>query len=176
VQIQGTILGGLGMAALIVGTAAAQSNQSANRMMAPDSSFMTKAAQGGMAEVEMGRLAVEKSSNPQVKQFGQRMVNDHTNANRELKQIASQKQVTLPTEMDAKQQSTMNRLSKLSGAQFDRAYMQDMVKDHEEDVAEFQREANNGSDPDVKAFAGKTLPTLKSHLQSAEDTRAQLKK
>jgi putative membrane protein len=70
----------------------------------------------------------------------------------------------------------MNRLSKLSGAQFDRAYMQDMVKDHEEDVAEFQREANNGSDPDVKAFAGKTLPTLQSHLQSAQDTRAQLKK
>jgi putative membrane protein len=145
-------------------------------MMRPDSGFMTKAAQGGIAEVEMGRLALQHASNEKVKQFGQRMVDDHSNANDQLKQLASQKGVTLPTEVNAKQKSTINKLSQLSGSEFDRVYMADMVKDHQEDVAEFQHEANSGNDPDVKAFAGKVLPTLQDHLRMAEDARGQLNK
>jgi putative membrane protein len=173
-EMRRKILAGLGMATLIVGIAAAQSRQSAHRMMRPDSGFMTKAAQGGIAEVEMGRLALQHGSNEKVKQFGQRMVDDHTNANDQLKQLASQKGVTLPSEVNAKQKSTINKLSQLSGPEFDRVYMADMVKDHQEDVAEFQHEANSGNDPDVKAFAGKVLPTLQDHLRMAEDARGQL--
>jgi len=175
-RMQWTILAGLGTATLIVGLAAAQSDQSAQRLMRPDRAFMTAAAQGGIAEVEMGRLAAGHASSDKVKQFGQRMVDDHTKANDELKQLASQKGLTLPTEMNAKQKSTMNKLSKLNGAEFDRAYMRDMVTDHQEDVAEFQRESTNGSDADVKAFAGKVLPTLQEHLRMAQEIEGGLGK
>lgn len=157
---------------LVAGMASAQS---ADRLKRADSTFITNAAQGGMAEVEMGRLAVQKASNNTVKQFGQHMVDDHTKAGEELKAVAAQKGVTAPSTVNAKQKATMDRLSALSGAAFDRAYMDDMVKDHQEDVAEFQREANGGSDADVKAFAAKTLPTLQSHLKMAQDTYAQVK-
>src|SRR5689334_15410130 len=100
----------------------------ANRMTA-DSTFVTKAAQGGMAEVKLGNLAKEKAESPDVKNFGQTMVTDHTKAGDELKQIASSKNITLPTDIDAKDQAKYDRLSKLSGAAFDRAYMRDMVAD-----------------------------------------------
>lgn len=147
---------------------------SANRMGA-DQSFVTKAAIGGMAEVKLGQLATQKASNADVKKFGQQMVDDHGKANDELKQLASQKGITLPTDVDAKQQATYDRLSKLSGAEFDKAYMHDMVTDHHEDVSEFQKESRSGSDPDVKAWATKTLPTLQHHLQMAESTNAKVK-
>jgi putative membrane protein len=103
------------------------------------------------------------------------MVDDHSKANEKLKGVASQKGIAAPSAVNAKQKATMDRLSNLSGAAFDRAYMQDMVKDHEEDVAEFQREANSGADPDVKNFASKTLPTLQEHLKMAQDTYAKVK-
>ena len=163
----------LGVAALTVASVAAQ--QSADRMMPSDSKFITAAAQGGKAEVEMGRLAVQHASDPAVKQFGQRMIDDHTNANEELKQIASRKGITLPDQVNAKQKSTIDRLSRLNGAEFDRAYMEDMVRDHQEDVADFQHEADKGNDSDVKTFAGKTLPTLQDHLKMAQSTNSQLK-
>jgi putative membrane protein len=104
------------------------------------------------------------------------MVDDHGKANDELKKLASQKGITLPTDLDAKHQATYDRLSKLSGADFDRAYMADMVKDHHEDVNEFRKESQSGSDPDVKAWAAKTLPTLEHHLQMAESTNGKVKK
>jgi len=160
---------------LLVSIAGAQQN-TANRMTSADNSFVTKAAQGGMAEVQLGNLAQQKASNPQVKEFGQRMVTDHTKANDELKSLVASKGITLPTSLDSKDQATMDRLSKLNGAAFDRAYMEDMVKDHKEDVSEFKREADHGSDPDVKAFASKTLPVLQEHLQLAETTVNQVKK
>ena len=147
---------------------------SANRMAGSD--FLTKAAAGGMAEVKLGQLATEKASNPDVKAFGQQMVDDHGKANSELKDLASKKGVTLPSDIDAKHQATYDRLSKLSGAEFDRAYMQDMVADHREDVSEFRRESKNNSDSDVKAWAAKTLPTLEHHLQMAESTNSKVKK
>ena len=101
-------------------------------------------------------------------QVGERMVNDHSKANDELKQIASSKGVDLPNDLNAKDKMLKERLSKLSGDSFDKAYMQNMVKDHRKDVAEFSKESRSASDPEVKQFAGKTLPTLKEHLQKAE--------
>lgn len=135
---------------------------------ASDKAFMMKAAQGGLAEVQLGQLAVDKAQDADVKAFGQRMVDDHGKANDQLKSIAQQKGVTLPTDLDAKDKAAKDRLSKLSGAQFDRAYMRDMVSDHKKDVAEFKKEANAGKDNDVKNFASQTVPTLESHLQDAE--------
>lgn len=169
-----------GALALGTGLLVAQNpNGSADRMNSAgsaDQSFMMKAAQGGMAEVELGNLAKSNAKSDAVKQFGQRMVDDHTKANDELKSIASQKNVTLPSSMDAKDQATKDRLSGLHGAAFDRAYMADMVKDHRHDIAEFQKEANSGKDPDVKAFASKTLPTLKEHLRLAEKTDSEVRR
>jgi putative membrane protein len=152
-----------------------QSANSANRM-GSDQTFVTKAAHGGMAEVKLGTLATQKASNADVKAFGQQMVDDHSKANDELKQLASTKGITLPTDMDAKEQAKYDRLSKLSGAEFDRAYMKEMVSDHRTDVSEFRRESQSGTDPDVKAWAAKTLPTLEQHLQMAESTDAKVKK
>jgi putative membrane protein len=149
---------------------------SANRMGSADQTFVTKAAHGGLAEVKLGTLATQKAANADVKAFGQQMVDDHSKANDELKQLASTKGITLPTDIDAKDQATYDRLSKLSGAEFDRAYMQHMVADHRTDVAEFRHESQRGEDSDVKAWAGKTLPTLEHHLQMAESTDAKVKK
>jgi putative membrane protein len=129
---------------------------------------MKEAAQGGEAEVQLGQLAQQKAESPDVKAFGQRMVDDHTKANDQLKQVASQKGVTLPSQPDSKDKAEKARLEKMSGAQFDKAYMNYMVSDHKKDVADFQKEASHASDPDVKNFAQTTLPTLQSHLQQAE--------
>lgn len=148
---------------------------SSNRMSA-DSNFATKAAQGGIAEVKLGELAKEKASNSDVKAFGQQMIDDHGKANDELKQLASSKGMTIPSDMDAKDQAKYDKLSKMSGAEFDKAYMQDMVSDHKTDVSEFRRESEHGTDPDLKAWAAKTLPTMEHHLQIAESTNAKLKK
>ena len=140
-----------------------------------DQQFMHKAAQGGMAEVQLGNLAKDHASSQSVKTFGQQMVDDHTKAGNELKDLAAKKNVTLPTDLDAKDQAAMDRLSKLNGAAFDKAYMRDMVADHKKDVAEFQKEANSGKDSDVKDWASKTLPTLQHHLQMAQDTEREVR-
>jgi putative membrane protein len=158
----------------LIPAALAQTN-SANRLHADDSNFVMKAAQGGMAEVELGKLAKDHAASQDVKDFGQRMVDDHSKANDELKSIASKKGISLPTTLSAKDQATVNRLSKLNGKEFDQAYMKGMVADHKTDVAEFQREADHGMDPDLKAFAGKTVPTLQEHLKLAESTDAKVK-
>ena len=135
-----------------------------------DSAWVMKVAKGGMAEVELGKLAAEKAASDEVKKFGQRMVDDHSKANDDLKTLAQNKKITLPADMDPKEKALRDRLSKLSGAAFDRAYMQAMLADHRQDVAEFRKEANSGKDPDVKAFAAKTLPTLEEHLKIAQQT------
>ena len=138
-------------------------------MSAGDHKFAEEAASGGAAEVEMGKLASEKASNDKVKQFGQRMVTDHSRAGNELKTLANKKNMTLPDSPDAKSKAMMDKISKLSGAAFDKAYMQDMVKDHQKDVAEFQKESSNGADPDLKNWAATTLPTLQEHLRMAKE-------
>ncbi len=140
-----------------------------------DRNFLMEAAQGGMAEVELGRLASQKAQNPEVKRFGERMVTDHSKANDELKQLATQKGVTLPTDLGAEQKQEMDRLSKLSGAAFDREYMKLMVEDHDKDVKAFQDEANRATDPDVRSFASKILPIITEHQKVAHDIAAKLK-
>jgi putative membrane protein len=138
-------------------------------------SFAMKAADGGMAEVELGRLAVQKASNDRVKQFGQKMVDDHSKANNDLKAAAGQEGIELPADTSAKHKATMQKLSKLSGAEFDKAYMADMVKDHVEDVKEFEKASKAPGDSPVKTFATNTLPTLKDHLQMARDIDNEVK-
>jgi putative membrane protein len=150
-------------------SAASMSSKSGSNLSASDKKFVRDAAQGGMAEVELGKLATEKASSDDVKKFGQRMVDDHTKAGDQLKQVASSEGVQLPQGLSAKDKLTKERLSKLSGEQFDKAYMADMVKDHTQDVADFQRESKSGSDPAVKDFASQILPTLQDHLKQAKE-------
>ncbi len=129
-----------------------------------DSDFAKKAADGGMAEVTLGQLAADKGSDPRVKEFGQNMVKDHSKANDKLKSVAAKDSITLPADQSAEHKKEADKLSKLSGKDFDQAYTKLMVQDHEEDVAEFKKEAASGSNPDIKAFANDTLPTLQHHL------------
>jgi putative membrane protein len=156
------------------GSPAAKGTSSAS-LSAADKAFVQKAAIGGLAEVEMGKLAQQKAASDQVKQFATHMVDDHSKANDELKQVASGKGITLPSEPDAEHKSKMAKLQKLSGAEFDRAYMDEMVADHKKDVAEFQKQAKSGQDADLKGFASKTLPTLQDHLKMAQSTQAAVK-
>jgi len=137
--------------------------------------FATRAAQGGMAEVELGRLASQKAQNAEVKKFAQMMVQDHTNANTELKSLAGKKNITLPTALDAEHKAVMDKLQGLTGAEFDKAYMDAMVEDHEKTVDLFQAQADDGDDADVKAFAAKTLPKIRQHLEMAEKINGNLK-
>jgi len=135
-----------------------------------DKTFATEAAQGGVVEVELGQLALQKGTSPQVKEFAQRMVTDHTQANQELMQLAKSQNLDLPTQVDAKHKADMDRLRGMNGTAFDTAYMQHMVQDHQKDVAEFQQQAQSGSDPGLKSFAVKYLPVLQQHLQMAQST------
>lgn len=138
------------------------------KLSSSDRKFIMKAAEGGIAEVELGQLASQRASDPQVKQFAQRMVTDHTKANDQLKQIAASKNVQLPADLPAAAKRERDKLSKLSGAQFDREYMSHMTSDHKKDTSEFRSAAKAAKDPDVKQFASTTLPTLEEHLQMAQ--------
>jgi putative membrane protein len=124
-----------------------------SQLSGSDRNFVKKAAQGGVTEVTLGKLALNRAQSADVKQFGRRMVTDHSAANAKLAQVARIKGIALPKSPDKEQKGVINRLSRLSGAAFDRAYMQDMVKDHTKDVAEFQKESTKARDTDVKAFA-----------------------
>ena len=137
-----------------------------------DRRFLEKAAKGGMAEVELGKLAQQRAASEQVKQFGSRMVEDHGKANDQLKRLAEAKGVTLPTGLDASETRLMHRLQNLSGAEFDRVYMKEMLSDHKKDVSEFKSKANGARDADVKSFAETTLPTLQQHLDLAQSVEA----
>lgn len=150
-------------------------DQGASKMMkSADTHFAMKAAQGGMAEVKMGQLAADKASSPDVKAFGQQMVDDHTKANDQLKSIAQEQGITLPTDVNQKQQAMYDRLSKLSGADFDKQYVKGMVMDHEEDVKDFRKEANSGKDEKIKSFASQTLPTLQQHLDKIKGIQSKM--
>jgi putative membrane protein len=137
-------------------------------LSAQDRQFMIQAAQGGMAEVKLGQLAVQRASSDSVKQYAQRMVDDHTQVNNELMQLAQQKSVTLPTDVNSQQKALRTRLGQLSGTNFDKRYIREAgVRAHSQQAALFQREIQQGQDSDVKAFAAKVLPAVKDHLQMA---------
>jgi len=141
-----------------------------------DAKFAIKAAQGGIAEVKLGELAQDKAQNEAVREFGQRMVEEHNKANHRLKEAALKEKISLPKEMDKKDQATYDALAKLSGAEFDKAYVRDVVQDHQDDIAEFGTEARTGQREEIKTFAAETLPTLKEHLKAAKDMRVALMK
>ncbi len=130
-----------------------------------DLAFMNDAGPGSMAEVELGQLAVKHGASAQVKQFARQMIEDHSKAGEDLKQLAQQKKVTLPPGILPQAKQTKEKLSKLNGEQFDREYVKAMVEVHEKDVAAFDASARNATDADVKAFAAETAPTLKHHLE-----------
>lgn len=136
-----------------------------DRAGSADAMFVQEAAKGGMMEVAKGKLAGQHASRDDVKQFAQRMVDDHTKASDELKSIAKGKNITLPPDQpSAQDQAMLDKMGKMDGAAFDRSYIADQVKDHEKTIALFEKEARSGKDAELKAFAEKTLPTLKDHL------------
>ena len=143
-------------------TATTKTESAAGTLSAKDKAFMRNAAKGGMMEVAMGKLAEQNGQSDDVKAFGKRMVADHSKANDELMALAEKKGVKLPSEKPAKQWSS------------DKDYMTMMVKDHEKDLAEFQAEASNGSDPDLKKFAERTAKTVQKHLELAKETQGKL--
>ena len=136
-------------------------------MSSREQKFMMDTALAGMMEVELGRWAAQKGTSEEVKQFGRRMVEDHSKAITELTQLAASKGVTLPTQLDEKHQKNVSKISRLTGAEFDRAYSKMMLKDHENAVSNFEKQSQNAADADLKAFAAKTLPTVQEHLQMA---------
>jgi putative membrane protein len=139
-----------------------------------DIEFATKAAEGGLKEVQFGELAQQQAASEEVKQFGHRMVEDHGQANEQLKQIAQAKGIALPQEMPDEAQQKYEELQQKSGEEFDQAYMDEMVSDHEEDVEAFEQYVETGQDPDLTSFAEQTLPVLQEHLELAQQTQKQI--
>lgn len=148
---------------------------SATPLSKDDKEFITKAAEGGMLEVELGKQVSQKALSPDVKAFGARMVTDHGKANAELNQIATTKGVTLPTQLDKDHQKVLVDITKLSGKKLDKAYAKDMVKDHQDDVKEFRKASADLKDPDLRVWAAKTLTVLEEHLTMAKDVNAKVK-
>lgn len=169
-----TMAAALVAAAMMIGSGSALAQTPRGALSDADRKFVMEAAEGGQMEVELGQLAQQKASSDAVKQFGQRMATDHSKAGQELAQLAAGKGVELPKQPSRKTQMEKDRLSKASGSAFDREYVKMMVKDHEKDVAAFKRQSQQAQDPDLKAWAAKTLPTLEDHLKSIKQIESQV--
>ncbi len=135
----------------------------------PDQKFAADAAKGNQAEIQIGQLAQQKADSPAAKTFGQHLVNDHTAAENQLQQIATKKGLTLDTQPSRAQKSEYDKLNKLSGAAFDKELARYEAKDHKKDISEFEKEANKGSDSDIKGYAQSQISGLQMHLKMAED-------
>lgn len=146
-----------------------------NTKLEDDADWAVKAADGGMEEVALGKLAEEHGTNPKVKELGKMMVADHSKANEELKALAAKKNITLPVAMSEKHQKDHDDLAKKTGADFDREYTKMMVDDHQDDIDEFQKEADHGKDADVKNWAAGKVPVLQHHLEMAKAARDAVK-
>jgi putative membrane protein len=160
---------------LTVLTCAALPAFAADSLSAGDKTFVMKAAQGGMTEVQLGQLAADKATSPDVKAFGSKMVTDHGQANDELKSIATTKGITLPDKLDTKHQAMVDKMKGLSGPAFDKAYVSAMVSAHKKDNALFTKEASSGQDSDIKAFADKTDKVVQMHLSMIQDIQSKMK-
>jgi putative membrane protein len=154
------------------GTAATAAGSQA--LAQQDADFAKDAAIGGRFEVDMGKTAQSKAQSQDVKDFGKHMVDDHGKANDKLAAVAKDLKITLPSALDQKHKDTVDRLSKLSGDQFDREYMAEMVKDHQEDAGKFQKEIASGNNAQLKAFATETLTVIQQHQKMAQDTQSKL--
>jgi putative membrane protein len=155
-------------------TAHPSANNPKKAMDETDQNFMREAAIGNQAEIQLGQMAQEKSGSPEVKSFGQRMVKDHSDTSDKLKNIAESQHISLPVGLDPQHKDVTARLSRLSGPQFDQAYMQLMVQEHTKDVDKFKKEAADAHDDTVKQFAAASLPILQSHLNEAQQVEQQL--
>ena len=140
-----------------------------------DKEWVSQAGMAGLAEVQMGNLALQKAQNADVKAFAQRMVTDHTKSNEELVQLTTAKGLTLPAQLDGEHKAGLDHLTALSGAEFDKAYMEHMVADHGKAVSLFTTGSTSAQDPDIKNFAAKTLPTLQEHARLAGEVSAKVK-
>lgn len=147
---------------------ATASSDSMARAQKEDVDDVIEIASGGMMEVELGKIALQKATSSKVKQFAQMMIDDHTKANDELKALASSKNIVLPETLIDKHQKTVNDVSEETGKKFDKKYMDTMVEDHKNDVDKFRKIADKANDSDIKAFAAKTLPKLIHHREEAE--------
>ncbi len=145
----------------------------ASQMTTDETAIMKDVAADGMLEVQLGQLAERNGSSPAVKDFGKRMMQDHSQANEKLTVVAKECNVTLPKTLSSDQQATEQSLAKLSGKDFDKTYISDMVKDHQKAVDVLQKVATTGSEP-FKAWAAQTLPTVKQHLQIAESLKSRV--
>jgi putative membrane protein len=139
-----------------------------------DKDFVKEAASGGMLEVRLGEYASGNAASDSVKKFGEDMAGDHTKANDQLKTLATQQPIEIPKALSDKDQQVLDRLEKLKGDEFDKAYVDDMVEDHKNDIASFEKEVSQGSDPTIKAFAEKVLPSLRHHFEMAEELKSKL--
>lgn len=139
-----------------------------------DDHFVMDVAATNMAEIELGKVAADKASNSRVKDFANRMVNDHTKAGADLKSLADSKHITLAAMLDAQHTTLRDKLAGTSGAAFDRMYIDEMVKGHQAAVEKFRKESTSGADPDVKAWALKTLPTIEEHYKMAQDLQKEI--
>jgi len=136
----------------------------AQGLSTPEKTFVEKAAKGNFAEVELGKLASQKSNNAQVKAFGQQMINDHSKANDNLKPIADSAHFQWPAQLTGEPKTLYDRLAKLSGPQFDKLYVQAMVQDHQKDAGEYRTESTKAKDPQLKTYITQTLPVVEQHL------------
>jgi putative membrane protein len=152
-----------------------QTERGTKERKAGEDRFVMHAAEDNLAEVQLGKLASERASSDEVKKFGERMASDHQKAYDDLKKLAESKGMPVPTELQGRAKNEYDRLSKLSGADFDRAYMARMVRDHDRDVRAFERAARSEKDADVKAWAAKTLPTLQEHQREAKQIDSQVR-
>ena len=142
----------------------------------PDADFAVAAADGGMLEVALGKLAMKKGTSSAVRKLGSQMVTDHSKANMELKALAAEKHLAIPAAMSEKCQKTESDLKEKKGNEFDKAYADLMVKDHKDDIDDFKKQAEKGNDAQVSAWAKNTLPVLEHHLMMAEDVQKKLEK
>lgn len=166
----------LAIAVMLAGPAFAQQmravpapHQMNHQLSRADMNFIKEAAIGGMAEVELGKLAQQNAGSDEVKQFGARMERDHGAANNELTTLAGNKGITLPRQLDPKHAQLRDKLARLKGAEFDRTYMREMTKDHDKDLKTFRRQAQSAGDPDLRQFAAKTAGVVEQHDKMAHD-------
>jgi putative membrane protein len=171
------MIGSVGLALMLTSGAlfAAETEGQRGQLTEKDFKFAKDAIRGGMEEVQLGELAKQNAASPAVREFGEGMVTDHQKANDQLKQIVQKRGALIPVSLSHHETSRLEHLQKLSGADFDKAYISDMISDHKKDVREFEKATRNLSDPELKAFAEKTLPTLQEHLREAESLGAQIK-
>jgi putative membrane protein len=156
-------------------TATGATGGTSSTVLPADKDWVSNAGMAGMAEVQMGNLALQKTQNADVRAFAQRMVTDHSKANDELQQLVTAKGLTLPAQLDDENDDAVEHLEGLSGAEFDKAYMQHMVADHNKAVTLFQTGANTAQDVDIKAYAAKNLPIIQEHATLAQEVSRKVK-